>query len=226
MRGNPGTGGKLSAFILEKEKYEKELALANKVTAENAGVSAPVTVISNSNLNDDDGEHFGPQVKKTNKTRQAASATAAGGAKRLIATPQGGVPGAKRGRKAGPCDNAALVSVLGRTSLATPIPALGVQAPATPAPAFGVQAPGTPAFTCQSFPFSTPSLAAASAGGRASVIDLSSSAPATAREESADIARVLMGAKLGRAVIAASFLFSDTCSCKPFGRPICVDSCV
>ena len=47
----------------------KNLLLPTK-SAENAGVSAPVTVTSNSNLNDDDGEHFGPQVKKTNKQLQ------------------------------------------------------------------------------------------------------------------------------------------------------------
>ena len=102
---------------------------------------------------------------------------------------RGGGGGSKKG------DDSSLQSVLG-LAVGTP------GAPGTPASSLG--APGTPAFTGAAF--APPSVHRGGRGGSgsaATVISLSSSqipadALAQASEESIDIQRVLMGAKLGR----------------------------
>ena len=191
-----------------------ELELANNIATDNHGVQAPVITTSHSTL--DDGDEAGPAVVKKGAKRAATGPAAAGGV--------AGVPPRRAGVTPGPQAHTSV-------SIAAPPPkkargkatGRGVSADTGLENVLGVasaaagSAPCTPggfsaaSGACPGTPFTPPSVN--KGRGAASVVDLtsgtSSVAPGTRAlpsEESCDIQRVLMGAKLGRELRSALFV--------------------
>ena len=202
MRGSPGSAPRISLFIAEHKQQQEQLMALNAVSADNAGYAA--AGVSESYTGLEDGDDFGPTVVGKPKKGKGAGT---GQAKRPIPTPQT-AGGSKRPRRTSPGPagggDGALSSILGFG----PGTVQSMAAASTPAPA-ATAAPQTPAA-----PWATPAPRTPAPRAAASVIDVSSQnsvhgpdSPAGLNEESVDIGRILMGAKLGRELRGVSFMF-------------------
>ena len=205
-----------------------ELELANNIATDNHGVQAPVITTSHSTL--DDGDEAGPAVVKKGAKRAATGPAAAG----CVA----GVPPRRAGVTPGPqAHNSVSIAAPPPKKARAKAPGRGVSADTGLENVLGVasaaagSAPCTPgglsaaSGACPGTPFTPPSVNKGR-GGAASVVDLtsgtSSVVPGThalPSEESCDIQRVLMGAKLGRKLRSALLLFLQN-SFKAYGVAI------